>query len=135
MVSPDSGRFNHRNDCETRSVRVSAAHCVGRRCHILLFSAFKFVRRRSLEEHNPELHTLLGNVETLLRGLRIPDRKPSQEFILRHIKKVYFTAGSKSFRSQPVILTFFSCPKAEIENYIRSQFQRPARDIPEHSLD
>jgi len=48
---------------------------------------------------------------------------------------MYFTAGSKAFRPQPVIFAFFSCPKAKIEDDIRSQFQRSARDIPKHSLD
>ena len=48
---------------------------------------------------------------------------------------MYFTAGAKAFRPQSVIFTFFSCPKAEIEDDIRSQFQRSAGDMPKHSLD
>jgi hypothetical protein len=65
-----------------RMMSCFLARCVRRRCHIYLFSTFKFFRCRSLEELYPGLHTLLGNVETRMRGLRIPDRKPSQEFII-----------------------------------------------------
>ncbi len=87
-----------------------------------LFSTFKFFKWRSLEERYPGLHTLFGNVKALLGRLQISDRKPSQQLLFRHIKKMDFTAGSKAFGPQPVIFTFFSCPKAEIEDDIHSQF-------------
>lgn len=48
---------------------------------------------------------------------------------------MYFTAGSKAFRPQPVIFAFFSRPKAKIEDDIRSQLQRSAGDIPKHSFN
>jgi hypothetical protein len=48
---------------------------------------------------------------------------------------MYFAAGSQAFRPQPVIFALFSCPETEIEDDIRSQFQRSAGDIPEHRLD
>ena len=44
-------------------------------------------------------------------------------------------AGAEAFGPQPVVLAFFSRPKAEIENDVRSQFQRPAGDAPEQILD
>ena len=48
---------------------------------------------------------------------------------------MYFTAGPQAFRPHTVVFAFFACPKAKIEDDIRSQFQRSARDIPEHPLD
>jgi hypothetical protein len=46
-----------------------------------LFSALKFVGCWFLEERNPWLHHVFGNVETCLRKLRIPYRKPPHQFI------------------------------------------------------
>lgn len=48
---------------------------------------------------------------------------------------MYFATSPKSLRTQPILFTFFSRPKTVIEDHIRSQFQHPARYIPEHSLD
>ena len=68
-----------------------------------LFSALKFVGRWFLEERNPWLHHIFGNVETCLQNLRIPYCKPSHQFIFRHIQEVHFTTSSQLLRSQAKI--------------------------------
>jgi len=100
-----------------------------------LLSALKFVRCWALEERNPWLHHRCGNIETCLRRLRISDRKPMHQLIRRYIEKVYFAAGSKLLRSRPIVFAFLSCPEAEIEDDIRSQFKRSTGDGPKHRFN
>src|ERR1035437_11158986 len=92
--------------------RPSAGAGVRRRYGFLqfsLFSALKFVGCWSLEERNPRFHCLFWNMETLLRILRIPYRKPSHQLLLRHIEKMHFTTRPKLLGSQPEIFAFLSC--------------------------
>ena len=100
-----------------------------------LFSALKFVGCWSLEERNPRFHRLFGNMETLLRILRIPYRKPSHQLLLRHIEKMHFTTRPKLLGSQPEIFAFLSCPEAEIEDFICSQYKRSTCYLPKQGLD
>ena len=102
---------------------------------ISLFSAFKFVGRWSLEECNPWLHLFFGDVETCLRRLRISYRKSVHQLIRRHIEKMYFTTGPKLLRSRPIVFTFLSCPKAEIEYDTRSQFKCSTCYVPKHGFN
>jgi hypothetical protein len=100
-----------------------------------LLSALKFVGRWALEERNPWLHHRFGNRETGVRRLRISSRKPLQQLIRRYIEKVDFAAGPKLLRSRPIVFAFFSCPEAEIEDDIRSQFQRSTGDGPQQRFN
>ena len=100
-----------------------------------LFSALKFVGCWSLEERNPRFHRLFGNMETLLRILRIPYRKLSHQLLLRHIEKMHFTTRPKPLGSQPEIFAFLSCPEAKIEDHIRSQYKCSTCYVPQHGLD
>jgi hypothetical protein len=100
-----------------------------------LLSALQFVGRWALEERHPGLHHRFGNRETDWRRLRISDRKPMHQLICRYIEKVYFAAGPKLLRSRPIVFAFLSCPEAEIEDDIRSQFKRSACDGPQHRFN
>ena len=57
------------------------------------------------------------------------------QLIRRYIEKVDFAAGPKLLRSRPIIFAFLSCPEAEIEDYIRSQFKRSTGDVPKHRFN
>ncbi len=70
-----------------------------------------------------------------LRRLRISDRQPTHQLIRRDIEKVYFAAGPKLLRSRPIVFAFRLRPEAEIEDDIRSQFKRPACDVPKHRFN
>ncbi len=100
-----------------------------------LLPAFKFIGRGALEERNPWLHHRFGNRETCLRRLRISYRKPMHQLIRRYIEKVHFAAGPKLLRSRPIVFAFLSCPEAEIEDDIRSQFKRSTGDGPKHRFN
>jgi len=100
-----------------------------------LLSALKFVGRGALEERNPWLHQGFWDMETGLRRLRISCRKPMHQLIRRYIEKVDFAAGPKLLRSRPVVFAFLSCPEAEIEDDIRSQFKRSPGDGPEQRFN
>lgn len=45
---------------------------------------------------------------------------------------MHFAARSKLLRARPIVFAFLSCPEAEIEDDIRSQFKRSACNVPEH---
>ncbi len=58
-----------------------------------------------------------------------------QQLIRRYIEKVDFAAGTELLGSRSIVFAFLSCPEAEIEDDIRSQFKRSTGDVPQHRFN
>ena len=108
---------------------------VRQRFGTLSISSRQLITARLLEGLNPWLHRFLGNNKTFRRrpGISLPE--PSQQLIVGNSQVVYFTARPQLLCPPSIVFAFLSGPKAEVQDDMRPQLERPTRYTPEQGLD